>query len=71
MKADADDDCEIVPPASRYRRKSPKHRVAGGERCAGTRPPRIWHPESSHHSVTGHVEHLPAKRHSDGREKGE
>jgi putative component of membrane protein insertase Oxa1/YidC/SpoIIIJ protein YidD len=49
MKADADagDDCEFVPPSSRYRRKTLKHGVAGGKRCAGTRALRISNPKSS------------------------
>ena len=73
MKADTDagDDCELLPPASRYRRKALKHRVAGGERCGGARPPRISDSKSSHYSVTGHVEHLATKRHSDAPENGE
>jgi hypothetical protein len=45
--------------------------VAGGERCAGTRPLRISDPESSHHSVTGHVEHFAAVRNGNARENGE
>jgi hypothetical protein len=57
MKADADagDDCKLVPPSSRHRRKTLKHRAAGGERCTGTRPLRISNPKSSHHSVAGQL----------------
>jgi hypothetical protein len=73
MKADADagDNCELVLPSSRYRRETLKHRVAGGERCAGTRPLRISDPKSRHHSITGHVEHFAAIRCGNARENGE
>jgi hypothetical protein len=73
MEADTDagDDSELNPPTSRYRRKRLKHRVAGGERCADTRPARILDPKPSHHPITSHVKHLAAKRHSNPRQNGE
>jgi hypothetical protein len=73
MNADSDagDDCELFPPTSRYRRKTSKHLVACAKRCASTQALWISDSKSSHHSVTGHVEHLTTKRHSDAREKGE
>jgi hypothetical protein len=73
MKTDADagDDCKLIPPSSRYRRKTLKHRVAGGERCTGTRPLRLSNPESRHHSVTGHMEHFAAEGHGNARKNGE
>ena len=69
--ADAGVDCELVPPSSRHRRKTPKHRATCGEGCAGARPGRISDPKSRHHAVTGHVEHLAAERHGDARKNGE
>jgi hypothetical protein len=73
MKADADagDDCKLVPPSSRYWRKTLKHRVTGGERCTGTRPLRLSNPKSRHHSITGHMEHFAAEGHGNARENGE
>jgi hypothetical protein len=73
MKADAyaGEDCELVPPSSRYWRKTLKHRVAGGECCTGTRPLWLSNPESRHHSVTGDMEHFAAEGHGNPREDGE
>jgi hypothetical protein len=73
MEADANagDNCELVPPSSRYRRKTLPHRVAGGKRGAGTWPSGISDPKSSHHSVTGHMKYLAAKGHCNSREHSE